>query len=275
MHRVEWISGRTRLFGIVGDPVAQVRSPELMTAALHARGTDAILVPIHIPAEAFDATVSGLKAVKNLDGLVLTIPFKARALGHVDIVGPEGQAGGGINAMVRCPDGTWQGEMFDGLGCLAALRSVGTSPRDRSILLIGAGGAGAAIGLAVARHAPARLRIAELDATRAADLMRRIHMVVPQVAVETGPADPTDFDMVLNASPVGMADDPGTPLLASVTPDTVVFDAVATPAITRMMAEAITIGATVVGGAEMIRGQTNLIIDFMLQYKSTNSRTRK
>lgn len=274
MHRVDWVSGRTRLFGIVGDPVEQVRSPEWMTAEMHARGVDGILVPIHIPAQAFDDTLSGLKSVANLDGLVMTIPFKARALDHVDAVGPEGLAGGGINAMVRCPDGTWKGEMFDGLGCLAALRSVGASPCGRSILLVGAGGAGSAIGLAVARQAPDRLRIVEPDVVRAADLKRRIAGIAPAVKVDIGPADPTGFDMVLNASPVGMVDDPRTPLIGPVTPGTVVFDAVATPTTTRLMADAVALGATVVGGAEMILGQTNLIVDFMLQYTSTQLRTK-
>src|SRR3569833_4760086 len=80
---VSYISGRTRVYGIVGDPSAQVRSPEMFTAALRARGLDAILVPLHVTPEDFDPCLGGLLALRNLDGLIFTIPHTTRVFGFV------------------------------------------------------------------------------------------------------------------------------------------------------------------------------------------------
>ena len=258
------VGGATRLFGIVGDPVAQVRTPAVLTARLRALGHDAILLPFHAPADRFETVVEGLMALRNLDGLVFTIPFKGRAMAFADEVGPEAEAGGGINALARRADGRWSGEMFDGLGCLAALREAGYDPAGRRVLLIGAGGAGTSIGLAVARTGPARMRIADTDPARAVSLAGRIRTLAPDLPVEIGAADPAGADMILNASPMGMADRPDSPLSGPIERKAVVFDAVAKPAETRLMADARAAGAHVVGGEAMIRGQSGLILEFLL-----------
>jgi shikimate dehydrogenase len=78
--QVDFIRGRSRMFGIVGDPIAQVRSPEMITWEFHRRGVDALLVPIHVPAADFDVLMPALMRMANFGGFVLTIPFKTRAL---------------------------------------------------------------------------------------------------------------------------------------------------------------------------------------------------
>jgi shikimate dehydrogenase len=75
---VDYVSGRTRVFGIVGHPIEQVRSPEMFTAEFRRRGRDAILVPMHVLPDAFDAVLPQLLKMQNLGGLVFTIPYKAR-----------------------------------------------------------------------------------------------------------------------------------------------------------------------------------------------------
>lgn len=268
----EWLTGATRLYGIVGDPIGQVRSPEIVTTALQARGINAVLLPIHARPDAFDGVMAGLKRIENLDGLILTLPYKARGLEHVDTLGREATAGGVINAMRRGADGRWHGEMFDGLGCLAALAAAGVHPAGKRVLLVGAGGAGAAIALAVADKQPSFLRIAEIDDDRASALVRRISAVTGDLPVDLGPADPRGFDLVINASPMGMADRPESPLLHPVTGSTVVFDVVAKPAVTMLIASALANGAVAIGGAEMIRGQVDLIADFFAQTSFNNEK---
>lgn len=258
----DWLTGATRLFGIVGDPIAQVRSPHIVSEALQARGLNAVLLPVHARPDDFDAVMAGLKRIANLDGLILTLPYKGRGLDHIDSIGPEAKAGGGINAMRRTADGRWHGEMFDGLGGLAALHGAGVSPTGKRVLLIGAGGAGAAIALAIALQNPACLRIAEIDPGRAAALVQQIAQIAPDLLVDLGPADPSGFDVVINASPLGMADCPQSPLLRPVNATTIVFDVVAKPDETLLMADARARGALAIGGAAMIRGQVNLIADF-------------
>jgi len=87
MQQVDFIQGRTRMFGIIGDPIAQVRSPEMITWEFQRRGVDAVLVPLHVPAADFDGVMPALMRLANFGGFVLTIPFKARALVFADRLG--------------------------------------------------------------------------------------------------------------------------------------------------------------------------------------------
>ena len=70
------VDGATRLYGIIGDPIAQVKSPEILTARVRAARHNALLLPMHVKPELLDKTVRGLKALANLDGIVITVPYK-------------------------------------------------------------------------------------------------------------------------------------------------------------------------------------------------------
>ena len=93
------LTGATRLYAIVGDPVAQVRSPEVFTARFAADGIDAVLIPVHVPAADFDAIAPALLAIGNLDGVLVTIPFKARIVPYATRLGPAAQCIGAANAL--------------------------------------------------------------------------------------------------------------------------------------------------------------------------------
>ena len=259
----DYVSGSSRLYGIVGDPVRQVRSPEMITAELRRRGRDAILVPIHVRPTDFDTVVGSLLRIENLDGLVFTIPYKAAALRLADRLGPQAQAVGAINALTRDDTGQWVGEIFDGLGCVVALRKAGYSVSGRRVTLIGAGGAGSAIGVAIAREIPALVRVHDIDRERANSLAKTIAGINPTIEVEVGPPDVEDTDFLLNASPVGMLDDPGCPVDADRLPtDLVVLDAIVKPEVTRLIALAGTSGCHVIRGRQMMRGQIGKMADF-------------
>lgn len=263
IEQVDFISGATRLYAIVGDPIEQVRSPEMVTAELRARGLDAIMVPVHAPAAAFDAVMEGLKATANLDGIVLTVPFKGTAMRHVARLGQNAEVVGSINAMTRLPDSRWAGEIFDGDGCLAGLRAAGHDPVGRHVQLIGAGGAGSAIGVALAFARPALIRVADPDEGRARALAERIARVDPAIRVELGAPRLEGIDFVLNASPVGMLGDARNPLGTDAIPaSVVVFDAIVKPEETPLIAAARRCGCRTVTGRRMMRGQIGRIVDF-------------
>jgi len=168
--QVDYLSGKTRVFGIVGDPIEQVRSPEMITAEMTGRGHDAVLVPMHVLPADFDALVPQLMRMRNLGGLVFTIPYKARACALASDLGPQARIVGAINALARGAQGRWRGEIFDGQGCVEAFRRRGIALRGKHVMLIGAGGAGSAIAAAVAFEAPASLTIHDADAARAHSL---------------------------------------------------------------------------------------------------------
>ena len=119
------IDGATRLFAIVGDPIAQVRSATVFSDAFAARGNNAVMVPVQIAPDRFDAVFPALMALGNLDGLLVTVPYKARALPFASRLGTNAKIVGAVNALRREPDGTWSGDMFDGVGFVRAAERKG------------------------------------------------------------------------------------------------------------------------------------------------------
>lgn len=261
--QVDYVSGKTRLFGIVGHPIEQVRSPEMITAELVGRGRDAVLVPLHVLPEDFDACLPALMRLRNLGGLVFTIPYKARACALADELGAQAQVVGAINALARGADGRWRGDIFDGSGCVEAFGRRGIPFRGRRVMLLGAGGAGSAIAAAIGAEQPASLRIFDVDGDRASALAARVARANPAVEVAAGPPATADIDIFLNASPVGMLDDARLPLAITALPrDIVVFDAIVKPERTPLLALAEQCGCTTVYGREMMRGQIARMVDY-------------
>src|SRR3954469_23100303 len=168
------VDGATRHYGIIGPPIAQVKSPEILTARIRAARRNALLLPMHVKPEVFDETVRGLKGLANLDGIVITVPYKLRIVPFVDRLMPTGERVGAINAMRREADGTWVGEIFDGKGMLRGLRDQGADPKGLRVMLLGAGGAGSAIADAVADAGAASLTIFDMDKAKASQLAARI-----------------------------------------------------------------------------------------------------
>jgi shikimate dehydrogenase len=262
---VDYVSGRTRVFGIVGHPIEQVRSPEMFTAEFRRRGRDAILVPMHVLPGDFDAILPQLLKMQNLGGLVFTIPYKGRACALAEVLGAQAQVVGAINALVKGADGRWQAEIFDGLGCVEAFRRRAIPFPARRVMLLGAGGAGSAIAVAVAQERPASLRIYDVDAGRAKALAAKVGRASPGVAVTFGSAMTEEIDILLNASPVGMLGDARLPIGVDKLPrELVVFDAIVKPERTPLLALAEACGCTTVRGREMMRGQISRMVDFFL-----------
>lgn len=261
--QVDYVSGRTRLFGIVGHPIEQVRSPEMITAELVSRGHDAVLVPMHVLPDDFDACLPQLMRICNLGGLVFTIPFKVRACALAAELGAQARSVGAINALARGADGRWRADIFDGQGCVEAFRRRGISFRDRRVMVLGAGGAGSAIAVAIAFERPASLRIHDVDGERARALVEKVARASPGLQVSAGAPTTEGIDVLLNASPVGMLDDARLPLdIATLPRELVVFDAIVSPSRTPLLALAEHCGCTIVPGREMMRGQIARMVDF-------------
>jgi shikimate dehydrogenase len=260
---VAFVNGQTRLYGIVGDPIVQVRSPEMVTWALQRRGLDAVLVPIHVHEAEFEQVLAQLMRVANLDGLVFTIPFKQRACALAASLGAQARAVGAVNALARGADGRWHGEIFDGLGCIEALRRAGVAVGGARAMLMGLGGAGTAIAAALAAERPALLRIFDLDSARCERTAAMLRAASPGTEVVVGAPIVDGMDLLLNATPVGMLDDARRPIeVAALPASLVVFDAIVTPERTPLLAFAESQGCRTVRGREMMRGQISRIVDF-------------
>jgi shikimate dehydrogenase len=261
--QVDYISGKTRLFGIVGHPIEQVRSPEMITAEMTSRGHDAILVPMHVLPDHFDAWLAQMKTMPNLGGLVFTIPYKVRACAFADELGPQAKLVGAINALAPAADGRWHAEIFDGLGCVEAFRRRNLPFAGKRVMLLGAGGAGSAIAAAIGAQRPASLKIYDVDGARAQALAATIAGANAGVTVTAGAPTVDGVDYFLNASPVGMLTDSRLPVPLTALPrELVVFDAIVKPEVTPLLALAAQCGCTAFGGREMMRGQIAKMVDF-------------
>jgi shikimate dehydrogenase len=257
------VDGATRLYGIIGDPIAQVKSPEILTARIRAAKRNALLLPMHVKPELFDETVRGLKALANLDGIVITVPYKPRIVPFVDKLLPTGERVGAINAMRREPDGTWVGDMFDGKGMLRGLQEQGADPKGLRVMLLGAGGAGSAIADAVADAGAASLTIFDVDKNRAEQLAKRISKWHPGCKAGAGVASADNMDIVINATPIGMAEgDPLPMTFGKLDAKFVAADVVVKPGPTPFLRQAEAQGCRIVGGRAMIGGQVSELLRF-------------
>jgi shikimate dehydrogenase len=256
------VDGATRLFCIIGDPVAQTGSPRVFSARFRAAGRNAILVPFHVPDAVFENAVRGIMALGNLDGIIVTVPYKARMLAFVDRILPTGRAVGAVNALRREADGTWAGDMFDGRGMLRALTERGHRVAGRAVVLIGAGGAGSAIACALAAAEAASITLSDLDQGKARALAARIAAIAPACTLRIGPATAEGVDILVNASPVGMKPEDGLPApLGTLPPQVVVADVVLKDD-TPLLRHARACGCATVRGEEMMLGQVDEMLAF-------------
>jgi shikimate dehydrogenase len=151
--------------------------------------------------------------------------------------------------------------MTDGVALVAALRAGGFDPRDHRALVVGAGGAGSAVALALV-EAGARLSVSDVDAARRDDLIKRLAALG---TVAAGSSDPGGFDLVVNATPMGMA--PGDPLpvdAARLAPKAFVADLVTKPVVTPLLVAARQRGSPILTGEDMFRPQVDILADFLL-----------
>jgi shikimate dehydrogenase len=259
------ITGATRVYGIVGDPVVQVRSPAVYTARFAQEGVDAVLVPLHVPEHQFDAVFPALLKIANLDGLLITAPFKNRACPFAQRLGPAAATIGAVNALRREPDGSWTADMFDGAGFVRGIEAKGLSVAGRQALLFGAGGAGSAIAVALAEAGVASISVIDPDGERAALLARSVNNAFPMVRAAAVASARGEFDLIVNASPVGMCAGDGLPgELGALTKDTLVGDVVLSEVPTAIIAHAQRYGCAWVNGKDMHSGQIESITSFFL-----------
>ena len=197
------ITGRTRLYALVGDPLKAAKSPELLNRIFTERSREAACIPFVVEANDLSAFVTGARAMRNLSGVLVTMPHKQQVLDFVDELHPTARQVGAVN-VIRCdPDGRWVGAMFDGLGCVLGMQWEGYRPANKSVLLVGAGGAGRAIAFAVASAGARTLTIFDVDERRAHDLAESV-AAATGCRTAAGPADPRAFEIVINATALGM-----------------------------------------------------------------------
>ena len=261
MHQ---ITGTTKLFAILADPIHHVKTPQGINALFVREALDAVMVPLHVAPADLAATVAALRQVRNLDGFVVTVPHKTAMLALCDEATPAATRIGAVNVVRRTADGRLRGGMLDGDGFVEGLRSRGIDVAGRRIYVAGAGGAASAIVFALAEAGAAHITVANRTAEKARQLIDRLAPSVPSVSMAVGGADPGGHDIVVNATSLGLHPGDALPLdVEALQPEQTVAEIVMQPAETPLLAAARQRGCRLHFGAPMLESQLALMARFM------------
>ncbi|MBV8778612.1 MAG: shikimate dehydrogenase [Alphaproteobacteria bacterium] len=198
------ITGRTRLIAHLGYPTDTFTAPLIYNPWFASRGIDAVVVPMGVKAEDYPVFLRSLFRLSNIHGALVTMPHKVTTVGLLDEVSTVVRIAGSCNAILRRPDGSLFGDMFDGEGFARGAKRSGFNFAGARCLVVGTGGVGAAIAAAIAPERPQLLALCDLrdDATEA--LAARLRHHFPELVVALRKNDPAGYDLVVNATPLGM-----------------------------------------------------------------------
>jgi len=205
------ITGSTQVFYILGDPVAQVRAPEVYNHLFQQHGIDAVVVPLKLPATALPGFLEhGMKA-ENIGGFWATIPHKSQLAALLKPSDPVASIAGAVNAVKRHADGRLEGALFDGIGFVKGLDHFGMEVRGKRVLVVGAGGGGHAVAAALAQRGPSTLAVFNRTRGRAESLVSRLRALIGSAAVVAEGDDPAGFDLIVNCTSQGLKPDDALP----------------------------------------------------------------
>lgn len=258
------IDGNTLLFATVGDPVAQIRSPQVMGAVFEKLGVNGVWVPMHVDQSGLLAVLQGLRTIRNFRGITVTIPHKQTVVAMLDRLSLAAQASGSVNLVRLDKNGKLFGDMVDGSGFVRGLELQGHKLTGTAVWLVGLGGGGSAIAAALAEAGVARLYLTEMNRERATAVFERLGHYYPKVPIEIvkQPGSPVDF--AINATPCGLKPEDPTPFdPALLAKETVVCDIIMKPKDTALIRAAQSRGMRVHHGHHMLDSQIPMYLRFV------------
>ena len=197
------ITGRTTLIGHLGWPTHAFKAPMIYNPWFEAEGVDAVVVPLGVEAADYITLFRPLFGIRNLHGALVTMPHKVTTAGLVDALSTTAQIAGSCNAVLRRPDGSLLGDMFDGAGFVRGMQRKGQAVAGARALVVGCGGVGCAIAASLAGAGLAGIGLFD-PAAAASALADRLRQHYPALQVTLGSNDPAGYDIVVNATPLGM-----------------------------------------------------------------------
>ncbi|GGF58820.1 shikimate 5-dehydrogenase [Azorhizobium oxalatiphilum] len=257
------ITGTTRLIGHIGFPTESFKSPMIYNPYFEREGIDAVVVPLGCRSADYPAFLKLFFGLTNVLGTLITMPHKVATLALVDEVSPTAAIAGACNAVRRDGDGRLIGDMFDGEGFVRGLRRKGRAIAGARALVVGAGGVGSAIAASLAKAGVAELGLFDHQGGIAEALGGRLSRHYPGLHVAMGTDDPAGFDIVVNATPLGMrAGDPLPVDVARIAPSAFVGEVVMTHEVTPFLAAVRARGCAFQVGTDMLFEQIPAYLEF-------------
>ena len=257
------ISGRTTLIAHLGYPTEAFKAPMVYNPYFDQAGIDAVVVPMGIRAEDYASFFRSLFRMTNIRGALVTMPHKVATVAFLDEMTTSVKIAGSCNAILKRPDGSLWGEIFDGVGFVRGVERKGKALAGARALVVGSGGVGSAIAasLAAARVSMIGLYDSQHDAAEA--LGRRLREHYPRLDVRTGSNDPSGYDVVVNATPLGMNESDPLPVdVSRIASDAFIGEVVMKQEFTPFLRAAMDKGCHVQVGTDMLFEQIPAYLEF-------------
>jgi shikimate dehydrogenase len=247
------ISGKTTLIAHIGFPTESFKASMIYNPWFDKHGIDAAVIPMGVRPEDYATSLKAIFRMSNVRGALVTMPHKVVTNALVDELTPTARIAGASNAILLRPDGTLLGDQFDGAGFVRGVQRKGLALAGRRVLVSGNGGVGSAIAASLAAAGVAQMAL--FDGSRAASeaLAARLREHYPALEIGLGSNDPAGFDLVVNATPLGMKD--GDPLpfdVARIAPTTFVGEVVMKQEMTPLLLAARARGCPFQLGTDML-----------------------
>jgi shikimate dehydrogenase len=198
------LDGNTRLIAHLGHPTASFKAPLIYNPYFLDIGLNAAVVPMGVTAGDFAAALPLIFRMTNLHGALITMPHKIAVVAMLDEISTAVKISGSCNAVLRRPDGSLVGDMFDGEGFVRGLRRKGCRLSGASAHVVGAGGVGSAIAASLAAAGIGRISLFDRDIGAMEALAERLASHYPTLRIATNANDPGGYDIIVNATPLGM-----------------------------------------------------------------------
>jgi shikimate dehydrogenase len=257
------IDGKTKLIAHIGYPTETFKSPMIYNPFFRACGINAAVVPMGCKAEDYASFLKLVFRLSNVGGALITMPHKVTTLDLVDQATVSAKIAGACNGVRIDERGVMIGDMFDGEGFVRGLLRNGRKAAGASVLVAGCGGVGSAIAASLAKAGVARLALHDAFASSMNALAGRLKVHYPKLEVVTGSADPAGYDIVVNATPLGMKKDDPLPFdVERISPSTFVGEVVMKEEITPFLAAARAKGCGYQVGTDMLFEQIPAYLEF-------------
>jgi shikimate dehydrogenase len=270
------ISGKTTVIAHLGYPTEAFKAPMIYNPWFDHAGIDAVVIPMGVKVDDYAAFLRPLFTMTNLRGALVTMPHKVSTVAMLDEVTPTARIAGACNAILKRPDGSLLGDMFDGAGFVRGVARKGKVLAGARALVVGAGGVGSAIAASLAAAGIAGIGLFDAHGTAADALGNRLKEHYPKLAVRTGSNDPEGYDVVVNATPLGMK--PGDPLpvdVAKIAPKTFVGEVVMKEEYTPFLRAAMEKGCPIQVGTDMLFEQIPAYLEFFGFQSTTPEQLRE
>jgi shikimate dehydrogenase len=257
------ITGETILIAHFGYPTKTFKAPMIYNPYFDKVGVNAVVMPMGVKAEDYPEVLKAAFKLTNIRGALVTMPHKVTTVGLVDEVSTTARIAGACNAILRRPDGTLVGDMFDGEGFVRGVARKGRRMKGASALVVGCGGVGSAIAASLAAAGVARLGLFDAFSASAEALGSRLQAHYPKLEVATGSNDPSGYEIVVNATPIGMNDSDPLPMdVERLSASTFVGEVVMKQEMTPFLRAAQAKGCAVQIGVDMLFEQIPAYLEF-------------